>query len=94
MYQIIEHFALGSRRLELFGEEHNIRYGWLTVGKGLSSSNFNAEVSPVSFDMAINCWPTKGSRWVSRNLRSSDEWNPSNHIKHFSAGIFHIPESM
>lgn len=44
MYRIIEHFALGRRRLELFGEDHNIRSGWLTVGKGLSSSNFNAEV--------------------------------------------------
>ena len=44
MYRIIEHFALGRRRLELFGEDHNIRSGWLTVGKGLSSSNFNLEV--------------------------------------------------
>lgn len=44
MYRIIEHFALGRRRLELFGEDHNIRSGWLTAGKGLSSSNFNTEV--------------------------------------------------
>ncbi|KAE8673144.1 N6-adenosine-methyltransferase subunit METTL14 [Hibiscus syriacus] len=44
MYRIIEHFALGRRRLELFGEDHNIRSGWLTIGKGLSSSNFNAEI--------------------------------------------------
>ncbi|KAK1261181.1 Methyltransferase-like protein 1 [Acorus gramineus] len=43
MYRIIEHFSLGRRRLELFGEDHNIRSGWLTVGKGLSSSNFVAE---------------------------------------------------
>lgn len=45
MYRIIEHFALGRRRLELFGEDHNIRSGWLTVGNGLSSSNFSAEVN-------------------------------------------------
>lgn len=44
MYRIIEHFSLGRRRLELFGEDHNIRAGWLTVGKDLSSSNFNSEV--------------------------------------------------
>jgi N6-adenosine-specific RNA methylase IME4 len=44
MYRIIEHFALGRRRLELFGEDHNIRAGWLTLGKELSSSNFNKEV--------------------------------------------------
>ncbi|KAK3438875.1 hypothetical protein EUGRSUZ_C03422 [Eucalyptus grandis] len=48
MYRIIEHFALGRRRLELFGEDHNIRTGWLTVGKELSSSNFNAEVQHTS----------------------------------------------
>jgi len=47
MYRIIEHFALGRRRIELFGEDHNIRTGWLTVGKGLSSSNFNAEVKSI-----------------------------------------------
>lgn len=44
MYRIVEHFALGRRRLELFGEDHNIRPGWLTVGGGLSSSDFNSEV--------------------------------------------------
>ncbi|XAR53637.1 mRNA (2'-O-methyladenosine-N(6)-)-methyltransferase [Bertholletia excelsa] len=43
MYRIIEHFVLGRRRLELFGEDHNIRSGWLTVGKGLSSSNFDVK---------------------------------------------------
>jgi len=42
LYHIIEHFCLGRRRLELFGEDHNIRPGWLTVGSGLSSSNFDA----------------------------------------------------
>ncbi|KAI4351691.1 hypothetical protein L6164_006026 [Bauhinia variegata] len=49
MYRIIEHFALGRRRLELFGEDHNIRAGWLTVGKRLSSSNFNAEAYIKNF---------------------------------------------
>ncbi|CAG8695205.1 11960_t:CDS:2 [Gigaspora margarita] len=42
LYHIIEHFCLGRRRLELFGEDHNIRPGWLTIGTGLSSSNFDA----------------------------------------------------
>ena len=44
MYHIIEHFAMGRRRLELFGEDHNVRPGWLTVGNSLSASNFNPEV--------------------------------------------------
>lgn len=38
LYSIIEHFCNGRRRLELFGEEHNARPGWLTLGKDLSSS--------------------------------------------------------
>jgi N6-adenosine-specific RNA methylase IME4 len=44
LYHIIEHFAQGMRRIELFGEDHNIRAGWVTVGKGLTSSNFNPQV--------------------------------------------------
>uniref|UniRef100_A0A1J3HSW4 Methyltransferase-like protein 1 n=1 Tax=Noccaea caerulescens TaxID=107243 RepID=A0A1J3HSW4_NOCCA len=49
MYRIIEHFALGRRRLELFGEDHNIRAGWLTVGKALSSSNFDPQAFVGNF---------------------------------------------
>lgn len=44
MYHLIEHFALGRRRLELFGEDHNVRPGWVTVGNSLSASNLNPEV--------------------------------------------------
>nr|XP_027111524.1 N6-adenosine-methyltransferase non-catalytic subunit MTB-like [Coffea arabica] len=63
MYRIIEHFALGRRRLELFGEDHNIRAGWLTVGKGLSSSNFNAEAYCRSFaDKDGKVWLGGGGR--------------------------------
>lgn len=54
MYRIIEHFALGCRRLELFGEDHNIRSGWMTVGKGLSSTNFNAEVRYLGSEKLIH----------------------------------------
>lgn len=56
MYRIIEHFALGRRRLELFGEDHNIRSGWLTVGNGLSSSNFNKEVCYYLKSMIDYSW--------------------------------------
>lgn len=45
MYLIIERFCLGRRRLELFGEDHNIRNGWVTLGLGLSSSNLDPLVS-------------------------------------------------
>lgn len=35
LYHIIEHFCLGRRRLELFGHDHNIRPGWVTLGSGI-----------------------------------------------------------
>ena len=31
MYQLIENFCLGMRRLELFGRYHSLRRGWITV---------------------------------------------------------------
>ncbi|KAL8506107.1 hypothetical protein ACS0TY_017098 [Phlomoides rotata] len=63
MYRIIEHFALGRRRLELFGEDHNIRSGWLTVGNGLSSSNFNSEGYNRNFaDKDGKVWVGGGGR--------------------------------
>lgn len=33
MYSLIENFCLGTRRLELFGTNRNIRPGWLTIGQ-------------------------------------------------------------
>ncbi|KAK9727665.1 N6-adenosine-methyltransferase subunit mettl14 [Basidiobolus ranarum] len=42
IYHIIEHFCLGRRRLELFGENHNIRPGWVTVGQRITGSNYNS----------------------------------------------------
>ncbi|ERN09716.1 hypothetical protein AMTR_s00029p00224260 [Amborella trichopoda] len=63
LYRIIEHFALGRRRIELFGEDHNIRAGWLTVGKGLSSSNFNTEAYVKGFsDKEGKVWQGGGGR--------------------------------
>ncbi|KAM7268327.1 hypothetical protein ACFE04_010493 [Oxalis oulophora] len=63
MYRIIEHFSLGRRRLELFGEEHNIRSGWLTVGKGLSSSSFDAKAYVRNFaDKDGKVWQGGGGR--------------------------------
>ena len=44
IFHIIEHFCLGRRRLHLFGRDSTIRPGWLTLGPGLTSSNFDAEV--------------------------------------------------
>jgi hypothetical protein len=32
------------RRLELFGEDHNIREGWVTVGRSITQSTFKPQV--------------------------------------------------
>lgn len=41
MFHIIEHFCLGRRRLHIFGRDNTIRPGWLTIGPGLSMSNYD-----------------------------------------------------
>ena len=43
IFHLIEHFCLSRRRLHLFGRDSSIRPGWLTVGPGLTNSNFDAE---------------------------------------------------
>ncbi|XP_054168022.1 N6-adenosine-methyltransferase non-catalytic subunit-like [Oppia nitens] len=43
IFHIIEHFCLGRRRLHVFGRDSTIRPGWLTIGPGLTNSNFNSD---------------------------------------------------
>lgn len=43
LFNIIENFCLGRRRLHLYGRNHSVRPGWLTVGPNLAVSNFNAD---------------------------------------------------
>ncbi|KAJ1568954.1 N6-adenosine-methyltransferase subunit mettl14 [Nowakowskiella sp. JEL0078] len=62
LYHIIEHFCLGRRRLELFGEDHNIRPGWLTLGQKITSSNFtpeayNSQFTPESGGQLVQSTP-------------------------------------
>eukprot|EP00200_Dunaliella_tertiolecta_P017592 CAMPEP_0202411586 /NCGR_PEP_ID=MMETSP1128-20130828/22327_1 /ASSEMBLY_ACC=CAM_ASM_000463 /TAXON_ID=3047 /ORGANISM="Dunaliella tertiolecta, Strain CCMP1320" /LENGTH=547 /DNA_ID=CAMNT_0049017321 /DNA_START=280 /DNA_END=1923 /DNA_ORIENTATION=- len=69
LYEIIERFCLGKRRLELFGEEHNIRDGWVTVGRNLPTSNFRPNVYASHFrgmDGQVYVENTTGGR-VPRN---------------------------
>jgi hypothetical protein len=40
--------------MELFGEDHNMRPGWVTVGKNISTTNFKAKVrGPVSQGLSV-----------------------------------------
>ena len=50
MFHIIEHFCLGRRRLHLFGRDTTIRPGWLTLGPGLTMSNFDEVVLNSYYD--------------------------------------------
>jgi N6-adenosine-specific RNA methylase IME4 len=50
LYDIIERFCLGRRRIELFGNNKSIRPGWFTIGKDLSTSNFNTGVYESWFE--------------------------------------------
>lgn len=54
LYDIIERFCLGRRKLELFGNNKSIRPGWVTLGQDLSQSNFNGEVYSKWFEGDIN----------------------------------------
>jgi len=67
LYRIIERFCLGRKRIELFGEDHNIRPGWLTLGKSLSSSNLDIDTYKSFFEGEL-CYPEvqgyKGGRYV------------------------------
>nr|CAG4640908.1 EOG090X07CF [Eulimnadia texana] len=49
IFNIIEHFCLGKRRLHLFGRDSTIRPGWLTLGPELTNSNFNKDVYSSHF---------------------------------------------
>jgi len=56
IYQTIEHFCLGRRRLELFGLDRNMRDGWLTLGRGLTTSNWN-KTTYLSWYEGDGQWP-------------------------------------
>lgn len=44
LYDIIERFCLGRRRLELFGLQRNVRKGWLTIGNAIKETVFNPQL--------------------------------------------------
>lgn len=56
LYETIEHFCLGRRRLELFGLDRNLRDGWLTLGRNLTTCNWNKSAYLSWFD-GDGQWP-------------------------------------
>lgn len=45
IFHLIEHFCLGRRRLHIFGRDSTIRPGWVTIGPGVTNTNYK----PSSF---------------------------------------------
>lgn len=56
LYETIEHFCLGRRRLEFFGRDRNLRDGWLTLGTGLTNDNWDKETYLKWFE-GESQWP-------------------------------------
>ena len=67
LYRIIERFCMGRKRIELFGDDRNKRPGWLTLGKNISSTNFNLDEYNNFFKGDL-CYPEvegyEGGRYV------------------------------
>merc|ERR1712151_980675 len=72
VYETIEHFCLGRRRLELFGLDRNMRDGWLTLGRGLTKSNWNKELYNSWFE-GEDHWPKVKNHKGGRLLGSIPE---------------------
>jgi N6-adenosine-specific RNA methylase IME4 len=41
LFNIVENFCMGRRRLEIFGSDSSMRPGWLTAGDGLTTSTYD-----------------------------------------------------
>ncbi|KAJ8023053.1 N6-adenosine-methyltransferase non-catalytic subunit [Holothuria leucospilota] len=58
IFHIMEHFCLGRRRLHIFGQDHTVRPGWLTIGPQLTNSNYSKETHKAFFSKTPNDYLT------------------------------------
>lgn len=72
LYETIEHFCLGRRRLELFGLDRNMRDGWLTLGRGLTTSNWHRSSYLSWFEGDVH-WPEVKDHFGGRLVGSIPE---------------------
>lgn len=67
LYDIIERFCLGRRRIELFGRDWNRRAGWVTVGCEFGLTTFDPKTYASFFEGDV-AWPKAtdymGGRYV------------------------------
>lgn len=67
IYNIIERFCLGRKRIELFAEISGIRKGWLSIGNDMPDTNFDANEFTSWFEGNVD-YPAiqdyKGGRYL------------------------------
>ena len=68
VYSLIERFCNSQRRLELFGQDHNLRPGWVTVGGDLTG--------PSNYDPAEYNRLTSGPNQFIRSTTEIDRLRP------------------
>ena len=62
---MIERFCLGRKRLELFGNNSNIKPGWVTIGKNILETNFNRKDYESWFEGPPRLYENfKGGRFI------------------------------
>lgn len=62
LMDLVENFCLGTRRLELFGRNRNLRRGWLTVGKDVGPDRPGWERASKG-ENACSATSTMTTRW-------------------------------
>jgi mRNA (2'-O-methyladenosine-N6-)-methyltransferase len=87
LYETIEHFCLGRRRLELFGLDRNLRDGWLTLGRGLTTHNWNKSAY-LSWFEGNGHWPEikdyRGGRLLG-SIPEIDQLRPKSPVRNARA---------
>ena len=71
LYEIVEHFCMGRRRLELFGSDRTLREGWVTVGEDITKSTWDRAKYNAWFD-GTDVWPKVRNHCGGRLLGSED----------------------
>lgn len=65
LFNIVENFCMGRRRLEIFGGDESMRPGWLTVGDGLTTSTYDAKEYLAYFQEGNLVGHHQGKRSIS-----------------------------
>ena len=96
IYNIIERFCLGRKRIELFGEISSIREGWLCVGNDLPDTNYNITEYNSWFEGDVS-YPIvqdyKGGRYLGttlevENLRPKSPNRANANVSNMTGGSF------